>query len=295
MEKCNKETCCTGGIIFMRDSRIFSIPELIRLFFKFSQLNLRSMLEYKFDRFLLAFAVFCREMISIVVMFLILTRFIRIKGWEMNEMFFLYSFLFLSYSLFIFLFTGIRDFDDMVYTGELDRYLLRPTGLMFQIVSSRVDYCATVGHGAVGIILFLKTAGSVGIDWNATSITYYISALIGGAIIQASIFMLSSCFSFWAVKTINLRNLIFFNSRRFAGYPISFYPGIIQNLLIFVVPFAFVSYFPAQFFLRKPDINMFWNGYLYLTPVVGALMFVLVYSLWRYGLRSYSSTGNSMY
>ena len=83
----------------MRDSRNFSIPELIRLFFKFSQLNLRSMLEYKFDRFLLAFAVFCREIISVVVMFLILTRFIRIKGWEMNEMFFLYSFLFLSYSL----------------------------------------------------------------------------------------------------------------------------------------------------------------------------------------------------
>ncbi|MHB8065869.1 MAG: ABC-2 family transporter protein, partial [Ruminiclostridium sp.] len=117
----------------------------------------------------------------------------------------------------------------------------------------------------------------------------------GGAIIQASLFMVSSCFSFWAIKTTNLRNLIFFNSRRFAGYPISFYPGFIQKMLIFVVPFAFVSYFPAQFFLRKSDLEMFWNGYLYLTPLVGIVMFVLVYIFWKSGLKRYSSSGNSMF
>ena len=268
---------------------------MIALFFRYSKLNLKSTLEYKFDRFFLTFAVFCREMVSVIVMYLILNTFIRIKGWEMNEMFFLYSFLFISYSLFVFLFTGIRDFDNMVYSGELDRYLIRPLGLMYQVVASRVDYCATIGHGVVGVILFMKTATAVGIDWNFRNITYYIMALVGGAIIQASLFMVSSCFSFWTVKTTNLRNLIFFNSRRFAGYPISFYPGLIQKMLIFVVPFAFVSYFPAQFFLRKPDMNLFWSGYLYLTPVVGVIMFVLVYRFWLFGLKHYSSTGNSMF
>jgi ABC-2 type transport system permease protein len=273
----------------------YTIRELAKLMLKFSKLNLKTTLEYKFDRTFTTVAVFIREMVNIVVMFLIMTRFITIKGWEMNEMFFLYSFLFLSYSLFIFLFTGIRDFDGMVYSGELDRYLIRPLGLLFQVISSRVDYCATIGHGVVGVLLFLFTYDSVGIVWDWRSITYYICALIGGAVIQTSLFMISSCFSFWAIRTTNLRNLIFFNSRRFAGYPISFYSGIIQKFLIYVVPFAFVSYFPAQYYLRKPDLSMFWNGYLYLTPVVGIIMFVLVYSFWRLGLKSYSSTGNSMY
>lgn len=253
------------------------------------------LMQYKFDRGLMTFAVFCREMISVVVMYLMLSSFVHIKGWQMNELFFLYSFLFLSYSLFIFFFTGIRDFDNMVYTAEFDSFLIRPLGLMFQIVASRVDFCAGIGHGTVGVILMLKTANSVGIQWNAQSITYYIAALIGGAIIQASLFMVSSVFSFWAIKTVNVRNMIFFNSRRFAGYPISFYPGIIQKILMFVVPFAFVSYFPAQYFLKKPDIGMFWNGYLYLTPVVGILMFFLVYMFWRFGLKQYKSSGNSMY
>ncbi|HEX3029386.1 MAG TPA: ABC-2 family transporter protein [Clostridia bacterium] len=279
----------------MEKNESFKLTELIKLIYIYLKMNLKSMLEYKFDRFFIAIAIFARELVSIIAMFLILNRFITIKGWDMKEMFFLYSFLFLSYSLFVFFFTGIRDFDNMVYSGEFDRFLIRPLGLMFQVIASKVDFTASLGHGAVGIILFLNTYKSVGIDWNTRNIVYYISVLIGGAIIQAALFMISTCFSFWAVRTENLRNLIFFNSRRFAGYPISFYPVVIQKLLIFAIPFAFVSYFPAQYYLKKPDMAAFWNGYLYLTPVVGIIMFVVVYAFWRYGVKNYSSSGNSMY
>lgn len=275
--------------------RLFNLTNTIGLFTKYTLLNLKVTLEYKLDRTLTCLAIFCRELSSVLVIYFILKKFISIKGWEMNEMLFLYSFLFLSYSLFVAFFTGIRDFDSMIYSGEFDRFLIRPVGLMAQIICGRLDYGAFLGHGAVGIILFISTSSSVGIEWTLTNIIYYIVTLFGAAIIQASLFMLSSCFSFWAVRTINLRNLIFFNSRRFAGYPISFYPALIQNLLIYVTPFAFVSYFPAQYFLRKPELSLFWEGSLYLTPIVGVVMFALVYMLWRRGLKHYSSSGNSMF
>ncbi|EMS70537.1 ABC transporter permease [Ruminiclostridium cellobioparum] len=272
---------------------LFNIFELFVLLLKYAKLSLKSILEYKFDRTFITIAIVCREMISVVVMFLILVRFVHIKGWEYNEMFFLYSFLFLSYSIFVLFFAGMRDFAEMIYSGEFDRVLTRPLGLMYQIIASKIDLSAGLGHGIVGVILFTKTAFSVGIDWNIKNIVYYIVILISGAVIQASIFLFASCFSFWTVKTDNLRNMIFFNARRFSGYPISFYPGIIQKLLMFVIPFAFVNYFPAQFYLNKAEINSFWNGFLYLSPAVGAIMFVLVYMFWRQGVRHYSSTGTS--
>ena len=256
---------------------------------------MKLVLEYKLNRSLITLAIFCREMISVVVMLLILLRFLHIRGWDLNELMFLYSFLFLSYSLFVFLFAGIRDFDSMVHSGEFDRLLTRPLGLMFQIIAARVDFSATLGHGIVGVLLFMNTAFSVGIDWTWQNAVYYILALIGGTMIQAALFLLSACFSFWAVKTENMRNLLFFNSRRIAGYPITFYPVFIQKLLIFAVPFSFVNFFPAQYFLRKDDLQPFWEGYLYLSPVVGVIMFALVYLLWRKGVHSYTSTGNSMY
>ncbi len=278
----------------MERKPLYNIFELFILMTKYIKLSLKSILEYKFDRTFITIAIFCREMISVVVMYLILARFVHIKGWEYDEMFFLYSFLFLSYSIFVLFFAGMRDFASMIYSGEFDRYLTRPLGLMFQIIVSRIDLSAGLGHGIVGIILFTKTAFSVGIVWTPINILYYIVILISGAIIQASIFMFASCFSFWTIKAENLRNMLFFNARRFSGYPISFYPGIIQKLLMFVIPFAFVNYFPSQFFLNKAEMNSFWSGYLYMSPAVAAIMFALVYAFWKQGVKRYSSTGTSM-
>ncbi|XID90682.1 ABC transporter permease [Paenibacillaceae bacterium WGS1546] len=269
-----------------------SLFDLVALFGQFSKLSLKTLLEYKFDRMLLAVAIFCREIVAVIVLYLILARFLHIQGWDLNEMLFLYSFLFLSYSLFVFLFSGIRDFDHMIYSGELDRYLTRPVGVLFQIIASRVDYPATIGHGTVGLILFLNTSTSVGIEWNLANVVYYIVALLAGCVIQTAIFMLSACFSFWAIKTENLRNLIFFNARRVAGYPISFYPAVIQKALMFVIPFAFVNYFPAQYFLNKEGAHGYWEGYAYLAPIVAIVLYLIVYRLWRFGMKHYSSIGN---
>ncbi|HEX2947351.1 MAG TPA: ABC-2 family transporter protein [Clostridia bacterium] len=271
---------------------MFTIPELIQLFFMHTKLIAKTTLEYKFHRSLVTFAIFAREMISIVIMYLIMARFVKIKGWDMNEMLFLYSFLFLSYSLFAFVFAGIRDFDRMVQSGELDRFLLRPLGVMYQVIASRSDFSATLGHGLVAILLLIKTAGSVGIEWNLRNISVYIAVVLGGTMIQAALFMISSCFSFWTINTTNLRNLVFFNARRFAAYPISFYPKVIQSLLIFVLPFAFVNYYPTLYFLEKPEIPIFWGAIPYLTPAVGILTFGLVYLFWKFGMNHYSSVGN---
>jgi ABC-2 type transport system permease protein len=262
------------------------------LFLKYSKLIFKAKFEYRFNALLTSFAVFARESAGIVIVYLILKQFVSLNNWTMNEMLFLFSLLFLSYSLLIFFFTGIRDFEELVYSGEFDRYLVRPQGLLFQIIASKADYYASIGHGTVGIILFLKTANTIGIHWDARNIIYYLLAVAGGVMIQAAIFLAFSCFSFWTVRVRNLMDLMFFNTRKFAGYPISIYPWIIQKLLIFVIPFAFVNYFPAQYFLRKPDMTLFWHGYLYLTPVVGIVMFALVSIFWRFSLRHYSSTGN---
>jgi len=278
----------------MRKKALHSAFELFTILLIYIKLNLKAILEYKFDRTFITIAIFCREMISVVVMFLILVRFVHIKDWGYNELFFLYSFLFLSYSAFVLLFSGMRDFPGVIYAGEFDRYLTRPLGLLYQIIASRLDLSAALGHGIVGIILFVHTAFSVGIIWNARNIAYYIITILSGAVIQASIFMFANCFSFWTVKTENLRNMIFFSARRFSGYPISFYPGIIQKLLIFVIPFSFVNYFPAQYFLNKSDMNLFWDGFLYLPPLIAVIMFALVYAFWKCGVRHYSSTGTSM-
>jgi ABC-2 type transport system permease protein len=264
----------------------------ISLYFSFCKTSLKSQFAFRVDAVLRAAAVFVREITGVSVVYLALMRFPSLGGWSLDESMFLFSFLFLTYAILIAVFTGFRDFQEIVYSGELDRFMLRPRGLMFQLISARSDYLATMGHGAVGILLFAIASGRVGIEWNAVKILYLIAALSGGVLIQGSIFVFFSCLDLWFIKADNAFSAIFWNARRFAGYPLSIFPKVVQSLLIFAVPFAFVTYFPAQFFLRKSDLAGYWEGFVFMSPLVAAVLFAATYAFWRLSLKKYMSVGN---
>jgi len=254
--------------------------------------NMRMWFQYKLDAVLRSFAVFFREAASIIVIYFTFQKFNNINGWNLNEMFFLFSFIFISYGILILLFTGLRDFEYLIYSGEFDRFMLRPRGLLFQVIVWDADYFAAIGHGALGILLFVTTANNVGIMWNSNSILYCIVTVIGGVLIQGAIFLILASISIYFIKTESVKDLFYYNSRSLAQYPISIYPKLIQNFLTFVVPFAFVNYFPAQYFLRKQDMSLYWTGYMYLTPVIGIILFLIAYIFWGKSSKRYSSTGN---
>ena len=170
--------------------------------------------------------------------------------------------------------------------------MVRPRGLLFQLISNNADILAAFGHGILGILLFVLSAGRVGIDWSVVSVLYYIAAIIGGVLIQGGVFIFFAALSFYFVETNSIREIFYWNMRKFAGYPISIYNKLIQSLMIYVIPFAFVNYFPAQFLLRKPDMEAYPQIYMYMPPVVGLVVYLLAYGFWRVSVRHYTSTGN---
>lgn len=262
----------------------------IDLYLAYSRMSLKALFAFRLDAILRAFAVFARETGGVAVMYLILLRFPSLGGWSMDEALFLYSFLFLSYSILIAVFTGFRDFEETVHSGELDRCLVRPMGIMFQIMASSADYLATIGHGAVGIALFAYSAGRVGIVWDAAKLSYLALAIVAGVVIQGSIFIFFSCLSLWFTRSDRIFRALYHNTRKIAAYPLVIYPEIIRSIVVFAIPFAFVNYFPTLHLLGKPD--PMWEGFRYLNAPVAALMLALACLFWRASISRYASTGN---
>ncbi len=263
------------------------------LFRKYLGMLIKSSFQYKANAFFLSFGVFIRELVNVLIMFLLLKKFGDINGWTLYEMLFLYSLIYLSYSILVGFFAGIRNFPHFIHSGSLDKYLTKPMGVLFQVISTQADYFASIGHGIIGFSLFFYSAELIGLVWTPLYIGYYLLAIIGGVLIQLSIWLFTASLSIWTVKSESIIGFIFWNGRKFSGYPLSIFPGFIKFLLMFIIPFAFVNYFPAQFFLRKPDLQDFWPGFIYLTPVVGVLLFIGVMFFWRFSIRHYSSTGTS--
>ena len=264
----------------------------LRIALQSLKMSIHSRMQYRVDSLVATLAVFVRESANIIVIYLALLKFDKINGWNINEMLFLFSILFLTYAIVVALFADLRDFSCMIREGRFDRLLVRPRGLLFQLILNNADVLATVGHGTLGVLLFVISAGRVGIQWDFVTILYYIGAIIGGVLIQGGIFIIFSALSFYFVETGSIREIFYWNMRKFAGYPISIYNKLIQTIMIYVVPFAFVNYFPAQYLLRKEDMALYNEAYMYMAPVVGIVIYVIAYIFWRISLKRYTSTGN---
>lgn len=264
----------------------------IRIVMQSLKMSFRARMQYRVDTLVASVAVFVRESANIVAIYLALLKFDKINGWNVNEMLFLYSILFLTYAFVVSLFADLRQFSDTIREGRFDRLLVRPRSLLLQLILNNADLIAAAGHGTLGILLFIISAGKVGIQWNFATILYYIGAIISGILIQGGIFIIFSSLCFYFVETNSVRSIFYWNMRKFAGYPISIYHKVIQIILMYVVPFAFVNYFPAQYLLRKADMANYPEVYIYIAPFVGVLVYSVAYLFWRVSVKRYYSTGN---
>ena len=75
---------------------------------------------------------------------------------------------------------------------------------------------------------------------------------------------------------------------RFIDLPLDVYHPAISFVLTFIVPIAFINYYPAELFLGKGVFMQF----AYLTPIIGIISFIIAYGFWKYGIKNYTSTGS---
>lgn len=266
--------------------------DFISLSALYTKMIFRSWFQYKVDAVLRSLAVFLREATSIIVIYFALLKFDSLNGWNIYEMLFLFSLVYVTYGILIIFFTGLRDFGRTVRDGGFDRYILRPRGLLYQLVFANADWFAAVGHGGLGIFLFVLSAAKINVVWTPWRVIYYIFAIAGGVLIQGAIFLFLATLNIYLLETNTLKEVFYWNPRKFAGYPISIFHKAIQFGMTFVVPFAFVNYFPAQFLLRKEDMMYYPEVFMYITPVVGIVLYLLAYVFWRKSIKYYKSSGN---
>jgi ABC-2 type transport system permease protein len=78
-----------------------------------------------------------------------------------------------------------------------------------------------------------------------------------------------------------------FSMNEFAKYPLSIYHGAIRILLTWIIPYGFVSFYPASYLLGRDVGQLVW-----LSPIVALVFIFIAYRAWLFGLRHYSSTGS---
>jgi len=250
---------------------------MLEVYRQYWRINLLTTLEYR-TNFLLWFAfTIVYHGTAIAALWVMLNNFPSMNGWNFPNMAFLYALWMVGHALNSTFFSSVGEIPQWIRDGEFDRLLVRPLDELFQVIS-------TPGAIFPDELLLALAFLVVAVAANHLAVT------AGFVLLTA---LLISTVAFWFVQVDALRWIALQLEQEFTRYPLSIYTRGVRLTLAFVIPFGFMNYFPASFFLHKADnglglpivVGVF-------APAVGLVFFLVAYAAWRFGLQRYQGVGH---
>lgn len=263
----------------------------IRLYFRYIGISIKAQLQYKASFILLTIGNFILTFMDFVGIIFLFQRFGSLKGWRLEELALLYGIIHTSFAISEACARGFDIFDRLVRNGNFDRILLRPRSSILQIFGTDFQLMRW-GRFAQGFIVLIYALTHLGIGLDILKILFLISIIISGVLIFSGIMILQATISFWSVQSLEIVNSFTYGGVELASYPLSIYPKIFREIFIFVIPIAFINYFPGLAILNRVDSIGIPKWVAYLSPIIGFLFFYICCKIWHIGVRHYSSTGS---
>jgi ABC-2 type transport system permease protein len=263
----------------------------VALYRSFVRLKIKAMVEYRGAFFLGGFSQAASYIAEFVVLWVMITRFQSMNGWMAQEVMVLYALNLISYAIAgSFLYSTCTGLASMVQSGNFDEVLTKPMNPLVYLICHKFLY-QYASHILVASCILTLCFVQLGLTVTVGSLLFLLFVILGAAMIQAAAFLFTAVPVFWLVQNQAISGFAG-DLRGFIRYPISIYKPGVQIFLTLLIPYAFINFYPAQYFLKKSDFLMFHPMFQYLTPFVGIVLLVGAYQFWKLGLRHYKSTGS---
>lgn len=261
---------------------------LVRLILYLKWKSLKIELQYPGNFLLQVLGIGSMGLLYIIEIWLLTRAFPSVGGWDFWQLGFMTGLFQMALGVYHALFIYFGWHSDLVVEGTYDRILIRPVHPILQIMTGRL-HLAALGEFLPGIVLFALTSSRVNIQWNFFNGLFLVLIIFSGAVIQWAVTLVIAAFDFWFVRTALFEIINPFQDF-LTRYPIHIYPPLFRFLMTFILPFAFIAYYPTHYFFQR-EVAMFNPSFAYLTPLVALLMAALAVAFWTWGLKSYQSTG----
>jgi ABC-2 type transport system permease protein len=255
-------------------------------------IRIRAQLQYRVSFLLNLAASTFATATSFGTLALIFQRFDSIAGWALGEVAFLYGMVETAFGITELFFSGFNPstFGPMVQRGEFDQLLLRPVSITLQILGADVAL-RRLSRIAQGVVVFGIALALVDVRWTLTKIAYLPVVLVSMVIFFGGLFIIGSTTTFWTVKRVEAINIFTYGGSEMMAYPMHIYAKWMRRFFTYVVPAIFLNYYPALYFLDKPDPLHMPSFAPFLSPVAGFGTLTAALAFWRFGIRHYASTG----
>jgi ABC-2 type transport system permease protein len=253
--------------------------------------SMRSQLAYPTSFALQCAAQALVQLQDMVIILVLFSRIGEMGGFTRHEVLLIYSLAGISFGLADMLVGSLDQVGQLVRTGTLDALLLRPLPALTQICVSgfALRRLGKIGTALAVLGYVLATSD---IFWTPMRVAVLLITPLTGLILLGAIWVAASATTFWLIEGSELPNAVTYGSGMFTSYPVSVFSGWLLRLMAFVVPGAFVAYYPALAILGKPDPLDLHPVLQYCAPLVAVLAAGVAALVWRAGVRHYIGTGS---
>lgn len=176
-----------------------------------------------------------------------------------------------------------------VRTGRLDQMLTKPVPLLVQVCADQFTL-RRLGRITQAVIVF--GWASTYVDWTPARVLVAVSMIVSGAAVFFGLFVGFSCIQFWTTDATEFANAFTYGGATVTQYPLSIFPREVLVALTFVIPVAFVNWYPALFVLGRDDPFEMPQWLQFASPLAAVVTVALSLLMWRTGVRHYTSTGS---
>jgi ABC-2 type transport system permease protein len=214
----------------------------------------------------------------------------RLDTWTVREVALLYALSSISFALTDMLIGHLDLFPQLIRTGNFDVLLVRPRSTLLQVFGS--DFAVRrLAKAVQGVAVLVYALSALELHWTAWRIVALVACVPVGCVIFGSVWVVGACIAFWTTDGGEFTNAFTYGGNFMAQYPIDIYSAWLRRFLAYIVPLAFVCYFPALFVLGKPDPLGLPRVLDFSSPAVAAVAACVAGLVWRFAVRHYRSAG----
>ena len=265
--------------------------EFLKIYGSYVKMFLRSRMEYRFSFFSGMAANFYCYAITFITFWVIVQQFGSIGDWTFDHLIILYGLNLLPYSIAtVFVWGNVFQLDSRITSGTLDGLLIRPMGVIKQLICSRFQE-TSLGQVVVSVIFISVAFSRLGGQMTLLTYAYFFLALAGGVLLHMGAMIIFGSLSFWMLRSGNLSGIVYYDIRSLAQYPLFIFPAFIRVILTYILPWAIINYYPSLIILNKVQTTEeLVLGIL--SPFIGGIVFLVSLLVFNRGLLRYSGSGS---
>ena len=253
--------------------------------------SVRARAQYRISFVMDIVASFVGSVGDLLAILVIFSHLPVLGGWTRQEVCVLYGLAGISFGLTDMLVGDLDRLGDLIRLGVFDVVLLRPPGSLLQVIASELQV-RRLGRVAQAAVPLVWGMAHVNVDWSPLRLLMLPITVVGGIAIFSGVWIAGASISFWTSESREVANTFTYGGNFLTSFPINLFGDWLRRFMAFIVPLAFVAYYPCLVILGKPDPVLGLPELGLLSPVIAVAALAAGRCIWSLGVRRYQSTGS---